>query len=510
MAVLTFAAIDIGSYNVAMEIFEISKKQGLKSLDYVDQRMELGRETYAQGRISNNMVKKLCDVLNDFKRIMKEYQVADYRVCATSPLREAENAEIVLGKILQNTGMKVEVLSNSEQRFLGYKSIACTEADFPKIIAKGTAVLDIGGGSIQISLFDKDNLITTQNIKLGNLRIRERLMSLENSTLHYETLVEEFIQNEIVSFKKIHLKDRKIKNVILMGDYIPDILVNYVGEQRVIKKEQFMDLYQKIISRSPIELAMYLNIPLENASLLLPTAIIYRRFMDEFGADTIWAPGTQLTDGMAYDYAEKMKLIKSTHNFNNDIVMAAKNIGKRYGVSKPHVQSVEKIALAIFDGMKKFPGLGSRERLLLQCAVYLHDCGKYVSLADAADCNYQIVMATEIIGISHMEREMIAQIVRFNTLPMESYDVLSETLDLGIDEYLTVNKLTAILRLANAMDRSHLQKVEQIRASLRDDKLVLNIVSNKDYALEQGLLGEKIDFFEDVFGIRPVLKVKRS
>lgn len=510
MAVLTFAAIDIGSYNVAMEIFEISKKQGLKSLDYVDQRMELGRETYAQGRISNNMVKKLCDVLNDFKRIMKEYQVADYWVCATSPLREAENAEIVLGKILQNTGMKVEVLSNSEQRFLGYKSIACTEADFPKIIAKGTAVLDIGGGSIQISLFDKDNLITTQNIKLGNLRIRERLMSLENSTLHYETLVEEFIQNEIVSFKKIHLKDRKIENVILMGDYIPDILVNYVGEQRVIKKEQFMDLYQKIISRSPIELAMYLNIPLENASLLLPTAIIYRRFMDEFGADTIWAPGTQLTDGMAYDYAEKMKLIKSTHNFNNDIVMAAKNIGKRYGVSKPHVQSVEKIALAIFDGMKKFPGLGSRERLLLQCAVYLHDCGKYVSLADAADCNYQIVMATEIIGISHMEREMIAQIVRFNTLPMESYDVLSETSDLGIDEYLTVNKLTAILRLANAMDRSHLQKVEQIRASLRDDKLVLNIVSNKDYALEQGLLGEKIDFFEDVFGIRPVLKVKRS
>ena len=510
MAVLTFAAIDIGSYNVAMEIFEISKKQGLKSLDYVDQRMELGRETYAQGRISNNMVKKLCAVLNDFKRIMKEYQVADYWVCATSPLREAENAEIVLGKILQNTGMKVEVLSNSEQRFLGYKSIACTEADFPKIIAKGTAVLDIGGGSIQISLFDKDNLITTQNIKLGNLRIRERLMSLENSTLHYETLVEEFIQNEIVSFKKIHLKDRKIENVILMGDYIPDILVNYVGEQRVIKKEQFMDLYQKIISRSPIELAMYLNIPLENASLLLPTAIIYRRFMDEFGADTIWAPGTQLTDGMAYDYAEKMKLIKSTHNFNNDIVMAAKNIGKRYGVSKPHVQSVEKIALAIFDGMKKFPGLGSRERLLLQCAVYLHDCGKYVSLADAADCNYQIVMATEIIGISHMEREMIAQIVRFNTFPMESYDVLSETSDLGIDEYLTVNKLTAILRLANAMDRSHLQKVEQIRASLRDDKLVLNIVSNKDYALEQGLLGEKIDFFEDVFGIRPVLKVKRS
>lgn len=510
MAVLTFAAIDIGSYNVAMEIFEISKKQGLKSLDYVEHRMELGKETYAEGRISNTLVKSLCEVLNDFKRIMKEYQVTDYRVCGTSALREAENVEIILGKILQHTGMKVELLSNSEQRFLGYKSIACTEADFPKIIAKGTAVLDIGGGSIQISLFDKDMLITTQNIRLGNLRIRGRLLELENSTLHYETLVEEFIRNEIISFKKIHLKDRKIENVILIGDYIPEILVHYVGEQRVIEKEQFMELYQKIISRSPIELAMLLNIPLESASLLIPTAVIYRRFMDEFGADTIWAPGTQLTDGMAYDYAERMKLIKATHHFDNDIVMAARNIGKRYGVSKPHVQMVAKIALTIFDSTKKIHGLGRRERLLLECAVYLHDCGKYVSLSNAAECNYQIIMATEIIGISHMEREMIAQIVRFNTLPMESYETLGRTCDMGIGEYLVVNKLAAILRLANAMDRSHLQKIEQIRAAVRDEQLVLNLVTNRDYTLERGLLSEKLDFFEDVFGIRPVLKVKRS
>ena len=255
---------------------------------------------------------------------------------------------------------------------------------------------------------------------------------------------------------------------------------------------------------------MMLNIPLENAALLLPTVIIYRRFMDEFGADTIWAPGTQLTDGMAYDYAEKMKLIKSTHHFDNDIVMAAKNIGKRYGVSKPHMQSVAKIALAIFDGTKKLHGLGQRERLLLECAAYLHDCGKYVSLIDTAECNYQIIMATEIIGLSAMEREIIAQIVRFNTLKMESYDSLSKTSDLGLSEYLTVNKLAAILRLSNAMDRSHLQKVEQIQVSVRESKMLMHLVTNRDYTLEQGLLGEKLDFFEDVFGIRPILKVKRS
>lgn len=508
MAVITFAAIDIGSSNVAMEIFEISKKQGLKSLDYVDHRMEIGKDTYETGKISNDMVMKLCAVLKDFCRIMKEYQVRDYRAYATSALREAENRELIIGKIFQSTGIRVTVLSNSEQRFLDYKSIACREADFARIITKGTAILDIGGGSLQISLFDKDSLITTQNVKLGNLRVKARLEELQHVAVHYETVVEEFIRNEIISFKKIHLKDRKIENVILVGDYIPDILVNYVNKQRVIKKEQFMELYQMIISRSPMELAMKLNIPLQNASLLLPTAVIYQYFMNQLGADTIWAPGTHLTDGIAYDYALEHKLIKSVHDFDQDIVMAARNIGKRYGVSKPHMQQVLKTALAIFDSMKKVHGLGYRERLLLECIVCLHDCGKFVSLAGAAECNYQIIMATEIIGLSHREREMIAQTVRFNTLPMESYEELGNHTSLDLQDYLIINKLTAILRLANAMDRSHLQKIEEIKPVIREEELQLCLTVNRNYELEQGLLGEKMEFFEEVFGVKPVLRVK--
>lgn len=510
MAAITFAAIRIGSAEVAMEIFEISKKQGLKSLDYVSHRMDLGKETYARGKISNREVEELCQVLNDFKRIMKEYAVKDYRVCATSALREAENMLNVVERIYQYTGMHVETLSNSVQRFLGYKSIACTEADFPKIIAKGTAILDIGGGSLQISLFDKDVLITTQNIRLGNLRIRERLTNLEGASLHYETLVEEFIRNEIVSFKKIHLKDRKIENVILVGDFSAEILVSYSGKQRVIQKEQFMELYQKVISRSPIELAMLLNISLEQASLLIPTAIIYKCFMEVFGADTIWAPGTQLTDGIAYDYAERMKLIRSPHNFDNDIVMAARNIGKRYGVSKPHVQNVLESALAIFDSMKKLHGLTAKERLLLECAVYLHDCGKYVSLTDTSECNYQIIKATEIIGLSQSEREILALIVRYNTTAMESYRAISMRTELSRDDYVALTKLTAILRMANAMDRSHLQKITQIHAAVQEDRFVIHLTVSRDYTLELGLLDDKLEFFEEVFGIRPEIKVKRS
>ena len=169
--------------------------------------------------------------------------------------------------------------------------------------------------------------------------------------------------------------------------------------------------------------------------------------MKEFGAELIWAPGTQITDGIAYDYAEKMKMIKSAHHFENDIVMAARTMGKRYGVSKAHVQSVMTVAMTIYDSTKKVHGLSQRERLLLECSVFLHDCGKFVSLTNTAECSYQIIMATEIIGLSHKEREMIAQIVRLNTIPMESYESLSKKADLDLNEKtLTIDEYEKILQ----------------------------------------------------------------
>ena len=215
MAVTIFAAIDVGSYEVSMDIYQISPKIGIEKIDEVRSRIELGHDTYTNGKISYESAQRLGEVLGDFSRIMKEYKVTSYRACATSTLQEARNVWIVLEQVYQRTGIRVEILSNSEQRFFGYKSIAAKEADFSKIIQKGTAIIEIGGGNVQISLFDKDTLVTTQNFKMGSLRIRERLLSVEKETIYYEKLVEELIHNDILSFKKLHLKERKVDNIIL-------------------------------------------------------------------------------------------------------------------------------------------------------------------------------------------------------------------------------------------------------------------------------------------------------
>ncbi len=510
MAITTFAAIDIGSYEVSMKIYELSKNFGMREVDYLRYRIELGRDAYGKGKLGQELTNQLCEVIGNYVRIMKEYKVTDYRACATSALRELKNPYLLVEQIYQRTGVKIDILSNAELRFLSYKSIAAMENDFQKIIQKGTAILDIGGGSTQISLFDKDVLVSTQNLKLGILRIREQLRQLEKETTHYNKLVEEIIHSDILGYKRLYLKDREIKHVILLGDFFMDTIFHGRDTQKMLTREELEERYEQIVNTSPDTLVDELDIPPEYGSLVLPTVVLYKKFIDAFEAERLWAPGTVVADGIAYDYCEKHKIIKNAHNFENDILVAAKNIGKRYNSNKMHIQSVTKVALAIFDGMKKVHGMGSRERLLLQIAIQLHDCGKYISMREVAQCTYNIIMSTEIIGLSKAEQEVIANVVKYNRLPFEYFSEVNRATGIDKQNYLLVAKLTAILRVANALDRSHYQKISDLKVVVKGQELVITINGDADLLLETGLLDKKANFFEEVFSIRPVVKKKRT
>ena len=489
MAVTTFAAIDIGSYEVSMKIFEMSKRIGFREINDVRYQLELGRGTYAAGRLEMETVDELCEILNDFKRMMAEFGVESWRACATSSLRELKNPVIILEQIYQRTGIRVE-------------------SGFKKAIQKGTAILDIGGGNLQISLFDKDALVLTQSIRMGSLRIRERLKELEKTTPHYDRLIEEFIRNDLISFQRLYLKDKEISNLILMGDFLTDTIFQDRSGENIITKEEFLKKYETIVNMSDHDLAESMELEPAYASLIVPNMVIIRNFIEIFQAEALWIPGVSLLDGIAYDYAEKNKYLKSVHNFENDILVASRNIAKRYSSGKNHIAGTTDVALDIFDSTRKIHGMGKRERLLLQIAVLLHDCGKYISMSEVAECSYRLIMATEIIGLSTEDRQVIASAVRYNTREFGCYEEINRETSMSRENYLLTAKLTAILRLANAMDRSHYQKVKALNVTLKDRFLYLGVDSARDVSLELGLLKDKKEFFEEVFGIRLVMRRK--
>lgn len=513
MSVKTFAAIDVGSYELSMKIYELSGKKNMREIDHMTRRLDLGSGTYATGKISADKMDELCRTLKEFASIMDSYKVDGYRAYATSAIRETNNATIVLDQIAQRTGLSLEVLSNSEQRFLDYKSIASKGESFRRIIEEKTAIVDIGGGSIQLSLFDNDTLVSTQNLRLGVLRIQEVVNHLNASPGHLEQLVDEMVTAQLVSYKKLYLKDREIQNIIIVDDYISPWAVRRAGAEHrepLLSAEDFGNLMELMRTRNKIEIARTLDVVEEKVPLVFISAILTKRIAELMGASKIWAPGVTLCDGIAYEYGESIRMFQEEHDFEKDIVACAMNISKRYMGSRKRAETLEAITTTIFDSMKKVHGLGKRERLYLRLAAILHDCGKYISLVNIGETSYDIIMATEIIGLSHKEREIVANIVRFNHSPFVYFEQSMGSKALDREASLIVAKLTAILRLSASMDRSHKQKLKGLKAVLRDNELFLSVDTMEDITLETGFFTSRAEFFQEVFSVTPVLKQRKQ
>lgn len=510
MAYSIFAAIDVGSNDVSMKIYQVSSSTGIKQLDYASQYLALGRDTYRYGKINYDLVEELCQVLLRFKSKMKEYRVKEYWAYASSAIREAANREVILDQIKLRTDIDVKVVSNSERHYLMYKGIASQTANFNNVIQKNTAILDMGAGSVQISIFEKQALAVTQNLRIGAMRIQGLLEQEEDRIIGFQGMLKEYVGNELSTFENFYMKDRSIKNIIAVGDEI-EAMVKTVPELSItdsIDSEQMDYICERISSKQPPQLSAEYGIPLEIASLLLPAAVVYQVFLGGAKAELIWRPGVDFCDSMAADYADTKKKVPLSHDFQEDILSMARNTAKRYRCNQTHINDVSDIALEIFDRMKKIHGLDKRSRLLLQIAVILHDCGKYININAGGEDAYNIIMATEIIGLSHNERELVANIVKYNTVWLPSYANIPKRM--SRDNYIVISKLTAILRVANALDRSHKQKIKSIKANLSDKTLVIQTDTVADISLEKALFAPKADFFEEVYGIRPIIKQRRT
>ena len=519
MAAHLFGTIDVGSYVYEMKVFELSKKNGIRQIDNIRHMIDIGSDTYHTGKISRSHLAELKRILTESRMIMKNYGVESYKAYGTSAFRDLKNCSMILSLLEQETGIKIEVLDNTEQRFMDYKSLAYKGEVFNRLLEQSTAIVDIGGGSVQISLFEKDKLSATQNLRIGVLRIREQLERIGARAAKNESLIEEIVNTQLNVFKKLYLKDRDIKQIVVIDDYLTDAARdsrNFTGAGRIVTGDmgqaEFIDaaalnaFISQLGENSIMDLSSRLAISDEKIPLLQISSILIKCITKTMKADMIWLPGVTLCDGMVYDYAAEKRYVRSDHDFEQDILTCALQTSKRYKGSEDRAKTLELIALQIFDAARRIHGMGERERLLLRLCAILHDCGKYISMQNLSECSYNIIMSTEIIGLSGREREIVANVVKFNHSEFVHYEEKKEAGRLSREDYMIVTKLTAILRLANGLDRSHKKKFTDVRIRMREGQLQITVSTKKDITLEKGLFDKRAGFFEETFNIKPVIR----
>jgi len=505
------AVIDLGSLSLRLKIFEIINREPPKEIESVRRFLALGAETYRCGQISAAQISELCEILSGFVLKMKEYKITDSVCVATSAFREARNRDFVADQIHLRTGLKISVLDNAQERY--YHNLAVKELmnGFEKIILNGTLILDIGAGSIQSTVYDKSEFVFSQNMLLGSLRISELLSDLEKHTAHYSDVLEEYISHDLEDYHAVEPKGITYQSLIAFGSdigFIKGLSGLSPREYCYLPKKKFLETYEYLLKTKPADLVLTRNIPSATAGLLLPTALIIKKNLDFTGLDGIYMPAASLCDGVMYQYAWDNFGYELKADPTQDTVCAARHISKRYRYDKKHAEQVERHALAIFDSARRWHGLGERDRLLLQLAAVLHEVGKYINVTNHSTRSYHIIHTTEIIGLDSDEREIVAYAARFY---LQS-DLFSDRYFqyLPAEQRIRVSKIAAILRVADAMDASHKQKLKNVSVVSLPDALNINCDCDEDLTYELWAFENKADLYQQVFGVTPVLKPRRQ
>ncbi len=504
----TFASIYLGSNELVMTVYEISRSRGLKQIDLLRTSVDVMRDIYAVGRVLPKTMEELISTLQDMKKTAETYRCDEIRLVCSDALEKASNSMFVLDRIRVSVGLIMHLLSNSEHRFLSYQAAAC-RPDFAEKVAGTAIMVDLSGASMQMTLFCDGKICSTQHLMFGVSSVAKQLEQL-NRKLDRKEQVGEILHKELDYFLNMFVEGREVDTLILLGENVPMIL-RYLGlgEQGALFSAE--EYRTQLLAVEPSKVFAILDAGgylAESAGLLEAFLLIHEVMAQAIHAKNVYIPGASINSGIASEYAFNAKLMKPPHDFEQDVINAAWAISRRYSSYQPHLEAMEELVTMIFDAMKKYHGMTKRDRLLLRVAAILHDCGKYISIANSAACSYMIIMSSEILGLTHAERELVAMVVAANR-----GSAMFEEADLSRvsrDDYIRIRKMLSILQVASALDRSHKQKFRNVSLSVRDGQLIIVIETKKSITLEKGIFEERAAAFEEVFAIRPVIRERQS
>lgn len=513
MSKKVIAAIDVGSHALRMKVGEINKAGCFNELESYRKIVALGHDTFTKGKVTFESVDKVCDMLKFFKASFDDYGVEVYQAMATSAIREASNRDYIIDQIKLKTGLDIRIISNSQEQYLTHKATKYSLENYEELTKEGAVIVVVGAGSIQITTYKNGKLQSSQNVKMGALRIKEVFSNIEGKVVDYNNIIDEYITTNLEGVD-LFSNDTTYEHLIAVGgeiSVITKIIEDTKGEvSEKLTKKQFTKLFNKLNQMSVEEIEEEHHVKRERAEIIVPSMMLFKKFMEKVNNQVIITPRISLTDGIIRNIHEKMTTKKRSKEMTEDIVASAEVKGRKFAYNEKHSKNVEEMALVLFDRLVRIHGL-REERILLQVAAILHDVGKIISLDRHYYHSYEIIKNLEIFGLSDDDMEIVANIACYHSM-VKPENTDANYMQLSWKRRAVAAKLIAILRLADALDRSHKGKLEIKSVSFKEKELIIQTVCdiNIDTTLEEWTFNKKSDFFMEVFGVTPILKIKRE
>ena len=505
----TFAAIHLGSEMISMQITEYRNTDKYKIIELCNRRIRLGEATFKNKIIPFELVSEICEILTGFKRLMEEYGVEEYVMQATTAVREASNQIFLLDQIYNKTGLIVDVVDMPKEIYTKFVAIRHTlKVEKISTEREGMLLMDISSGGLGVTLVRDDKICYQENFHIGIIRIKESFERNRRESMHFNKALTEFLSSTISPVRR-ELGDNRVQYLVLSGTET-ELLLRMLGldeEQMVhrIKAADFHAFFDKMRQMNLPQLIQAYKIPESVAELVLPTVLLYEQLLHLIPAQEIIITADRFIDGMQLLHIGQKTNAVMRKEWEQELISLFHTIGGRYLYDKKHAQQVERLSLIIFDKIATSYGMGERERLLLRAACILHDIGKYICMRSHSIYTYQLIMSTDIIGLSETDKQIVALASYYHANRL--FDKTNTRAPQVPRELVpVVAKLAAIVRLADALDRSYGQKIHSCSVVIKGNSLRLLAASKEDLALEMWTFADKSSFFEEVFGIEPSLE----
>lgn len=502
------AVIEIGSTGIRLTAGEITGLGSWNVIDHSETAVSIGWDVFTTGSVSRETVLQCLRILKRYREQLHTWDIEEshIQVIATSALREAKNRDMVLDRIFVKTGFRVRVIDGIEENRLMYIAVLDSLKDqLPRVKQTSSVILEIGGGSTEIMLTSHGKMAAVHSLRLGTVIIEQNMKAMDSSS-DVRRFLEEFIGNTGMSLNT-EINITHIQTFIALGNE-PGIVARAIGTQLnehlwQVERGAYNDFVDQVQNYSTEECMARFNVSYTEAKALGVGLLAYKLFLNLTGATELLYSDTSIRDGVILSRIS-VPNAELQQEFFSQIVASARNLGKKYHFDENHANHVRENALKLFDTMRGELGLNDYHRRLLEIVALLHDIGMFIRGSDHHLHSQYIIAHSDIFGLSKEDMAVVSLAARYHrgAVPSQSDEGFSS---LSRAERVVVLKLAAIIRVADALDRSHMQTVINFTPELRGDTLVLHMERSQDVNLEKVAIAEKGDLFESIFGYKVLI-----
>jgi exopolyphosphatase/guanosine-5'-triphosphate,3'-diphosphate pyrophosphatase len=496
-----YAAIDIGSNSVRMVAAEVDPGGALRPLAEDRQVTRLGESVFLTGQIGEEPMALTLSTLGRMVNLYREQNVLAVRVVATSAVRDAQNQVQFLERASAIVGQPVEIISGQEEARLIHLGV---ESKWPHPEDR-LLIIDIGGGSAEIIDADNGRLKHAFSRPLGAVRLQSVFLKSDPPERSELSRMEEFIEEKLavaaqkfgaVRFDRAIGTAASASSVVCATNHIPRAEREAANRKRVTVS-QLRRLYRTLSSMDVTARRRVEGLGYRRAEIIVPGVAVLLRTLETFGLSSLSYCDAGVRDGIIRDLADR-GAGREQARLNREQREMVEQFARRFGVDLKHARKVAHFSLELFHALENLHQLSPGVGRLLEAAAYLRDVGHAISDTGHHKHSLYIVSNADLGGFTDIERLQVAMLCRYHrkSLPQARH---SDFMALPPDYRRPVALLTPLLRIADALDRSREQRVDEIECSAGPGGVVLRLIASRDTGLEKWAVEGAASTFRQIY-----------